>query len=71
VGDTEVPLIFISDRTHLSNIAVEKTERPVYMAIGNLSLKLRQMHSTHSSVMDALLLIPIKIRNIPEKRRDE
>jgi hypothetical protein len=61
----------MSDRTHLSNFTGEKTERPVYMAIGNQSSKLRQMHSTHSSAMDALLPIPIKNRNIPEKRPDE
>jgi len=65
VGDTLVPLIFMSDGMHLSNFAGDKKEWPVYMKIGNLSSKIRQTPSTHSVVMVALLLIPIKNRNIP------
>jgi hypothetical protein len=71
VGDTLVPLIFMSDGTHLSNFAGDKKEWPVYMKIGNLSSKIHQMPSTHSVVMVALLPIPIKNRNIPQKRLDE
>jgi len=71
VGDTLVPLIFMSDGTHLSNIAGDKQESPVYMTIGNLSSKLRQMPSTHSVVMVALLPVPIKNRNIPQTRLEE
>jgi len=41
------------------------------MTIGNLSWKLRQMPLTHSVVMVALLPIPIKNRNISQKRLDE
>jgi len=41
------------------------------MTIGNLSSKIRQMPSTHSVVMVALLPIPIKNRNIPQKRLNE
>jgi len=61
----------MSDGTHLSNFAGDKKEWPVYMTIGNLSSKIRQMPSTHSVVMVALLLIPIKNRNIPQKGLDE
>jgi hypothetical protein len=71
VGDTLVSLIFMSDGTHLSNFARDKTEWPVYMTIGNLSSKIRQMPSTHSVVMVALLPIPIKKRNVPQKRLHE
>jgi len=71
VGDTLVPLILMSDRTHLSNFAGDKKEWPVYMTIGNLSSKLRQMPSMHSVVMVALLPIPIKNYNIPPKWLDE
>jgi len=71
VGDTLVPLIFMSDGTHLSNFAGDKKEWPVYMTIGNLSSKIRQTPSTHSVIMVALLPIPIKNRNIPQKRLDE
>jgi hypothetical protein len=71
VGDTPVPSIFTSDRTHLSNFAGDKKEWPVYMTIGNLSSKIRQMPSTHSIVMVALLLIQIKNDNILQKRMDD
>jgi len=37
VGDTLVPLIFMSDGTHLSNSAGNKKVWPVYMTIGNLT----------------------------------
>jgi hypothetical protein len=71
VGDTLVPLIFMSDGTHLSNFVGDKIEWPVYMTIANLSSKIRQTPSMHSVVMVALLPIPIKNRNIPQKRLDE
>jgi len=61
----------MSDGTYLSNFAGDKEEWPGYMTIGNLSLKLRQMSSTHSVAMVALLPIPIKNRNIPHKRLEE
>jgi len=61
----------MSDGTHLSNFAGNKTEWQVYMTIGNLASKIRQMPSTRSIVMVALLPIPIKNCNIPQKRLDE
>jgi hypothetical protein len=70
VWETLVPLIFKSDGTHRSNFAGDQKECPVYMTIGNLSLKLRQMPSTHSVVMVALLQISIMKCNIPQKRLD-
>jgi len=71
VGDTLVPFIFMSDGTHLSNLAGDKKEWPGYIMIGNWSSKVRQMPATHIVVMVALLAIPIKNRNIPQKRLDE
>jgi len=41
------------------------------MTIGNLSSKIRQMPTNHIVVIVALLLIPIKNRNIPQTRQDE
>jgi len=64
-------LILMSDGTHLSNFAGDKKQWPDYMTIGNLSLKVRQMPSTHSVVMVSLLPIPIKNRNISQRRLDE
>jgi len=71
LGDTLVPLIFMSDRTHLLNFAGNKKEWPGYMTIGNQSSNIRQMPSTHTVVMVALLMIPIKNRNIPQMWLDE
>jgi hypothetical protein len=61
----------MSDETDLSNFAGDKTEWPEYVTIGNLSSKLRQMPSTHNVRMVALLPIPIKNRNIPQKQLDK
>jgi hypothetical protein len=71
VGETLVPMIFMSDKTHLSNFAGDKKEWPVYMTIGNLSSKLRQMPSTHTVLMVSLVPITIKNRNILPKWLDE
>jgi hypothetical protein len=68
LGDTLVTLTFMSDGTHLANFAGDKTEWPVYMTIGNLSSKIRQMRSAHTLTIVALLPIPIKKRNIHQKR---
>jgi len=64
-------MIFMTIGTHLSNFAGDKKGWPVSMTIGNLSSKIRQTTSTHSLVMVALLPIPIKNHNIPQKRLDE
>jgi hypothetical protein len=61
----------MSDGTHLSNFAGDKKEWPVYMAIGNLSSKIRQTPATQSVVMVALLPIAINNGNIPQKQLDE
>jgi len=59
------------DGTHRSNFAGHKNEWPVYMTIGNQSSNIRQTPSTHRVLMVALLPIPIKNRNIPQKRLDD
>jgi len=71
VGYTLVPLSFISDRTHLTNFAGDKKQWHLYVMIGNLLFKVRQMPATHSVVMVALLPILIKTCNILQKRLDE
>jgi hypothetical protein len=71
LGDTLDPVIFMSNEIHVSKIVGHKKEWPVYMTIGNLSLKICQMPSAHSIIMVALLPIPIKKPNIPPKRLDE
>jgi hypothetical protein len=71
VGDTLVRLIVMSDGTHLSNFGGEQNQCPLYMTIGNLSPKIRQMPSTYTIVMVTLLHMPIKNHNIPKTRLDE
>ena len=71
VGNTLVPFIIMSGGAHLSNFADDKKEWPVYMTIGNLSSKIRQMPSTHSIVTLALLPILIMNRKIHPKQLDE
>jgi hypothetical protein len=67
VGDALVPLIFMSEGTHLSNFPCDKNEWPVYMTVGNISSKIWQMPSTHSVLMVALLPNPFKNLKIPQK----
>jgi len=57
----------MSDRKNVSNFAGDKEEWPVYITIGNLSPKIRQMPSMHSVVMVAVLPSPIMNRNSPQK----
>jgi hypothetical protein len=71
LGDTLVPLLFLSDGTHLSNFACDKTAWPVYMTIGNLSSKIRHMPAAQTVVMVTLLPISIRNRSMPQKRLDE
>jgi hypothetical protein len=71
LGDTLVPLIVMSDGTHLPNFAGNTKEWPAYMTIGNLSTKIHQMPSAHTIVIVAVLPIPKKNRNIPQMRLNE
>jgi len=61
----------MADGAHLSNFAGDRNKWPVYMTIGNLSSKIHQMPLMHTVVIVSLLPIPIKNRNIPQKRLDE
>jgi len=71
VGNTLVTMIFMSTRAHLSNFACNKTEWPLYLTIGNLSSKIRQMTSMDSIIIVALLPISIKNCSIPQKQQEE
>jgi len=61
----------MSDGTHLSNFAGDKTEWPVYITMENVSSIIPQMPSTHTIIMVALLPIPMKSCNIHQKRLKE
>jgi len=71
VGNALVPLIFMSDGSHILNTTGDKNEWPVYMTISYLSLKISQMPSTHSIVLVTLMPIPIKNRNISQTRLEK
>jgi hypothetical protein len=71
MGDTLVPLIFMSNGKHLWNIAGDKKAWPVSMKIENLLPEISQTASMRSVKMVPLILIMIKNRNIPQKRLDE
>ena len=64
LGDTLVALIVMCDGIHLLNFAGDKKQLFVYMTIGNLSDKIRQMHSALTVVMVTLQPIPIINCNI-------
>jgi len=68
-GDTLVLLIFTSDGTPLPNLAADMIKGPVFITIGNLSSKIRQIPSKLSIRMVAPIQIPIKKRNITQKRQ--
>jgi len=70
VGQTVVPIIFMSDGTHLTNFCGDKKAWPVYMTIGNLSAAARMKHTMHGVLLVALLPIPVKMRDIPLKKRN-
>jgi hypothetical protein len=71
VGYTLVPLIFISDGTHLFNFASNMQQWPVYRTISNVSSKIRQMPSTHCIISVTLLPIQTNNDNIPQQQLHE
>jgi hypothetical protein len=71
LGDTLVPLMFMSDGTRLLNFAGDKNQRPIYMAIGNHYSKICQMPAMHSVLIGSYMLIPLKNLIIHQKRLDE
>jgi len=59
-GGTVVPLLFASDKTHLTNFSRDMAARPVYMSIGNISKSFRRQGSKRTWVRVALLPFPPK-----------
>lgn len=70
VGGTLVPLIFLSDSTHLTNFAGDKAW-PVYMTIGNLRSSVRMKPMMHSVVLVALLPQPLEARDVPLAQKNK
>jgi len=55
-----VPLLFVSNKTHLTNFFGDKAAWLVYMSIGNISKDFRPQGSKRAWVLVALLPIPQK-----------
>jgi hypothetical protein len=71
-GNTVIPIIFISDATHLTNFSgAKKAWTLLYMTIGNQSASTYMVMAMYSMLLVALLPIAIKIRNIPISRYNE
>jgi len=63
-------MILMSDATHLTNFCGDKKAWPIYMTIGNLSAAARMKHTMHGVLLVALLPVPVKMRDIPAKKRN-
>ena len=63
-------MIFMSDATHLTNFCGDKKAWPIYMTIGNLSAAARMKHTMHGVLLVALLPIPVKMPDLPAKKRN-
>ena len=57
-GATLVPIIGMSDQTHLSNLSGDKKVGPVYITLGNLLLTRR--NSPGSMAVLLLALLPVR-----------
>jgi hypothetical protein len=68
-GATLVPIIAMSDGTHLSNFSGDQKAWPIYMTIGNIDRETRAKLSSHAVVLLALLPVANKLKAANEKNR--
>jgi hypothetical protein len=64
-----VPVIVMSDATHLTNFSGDKKAWPVYMTIGNIKRSHRMNPNSYAVVLLGLLPVPFKMRKMPSKDR--
>lgn len=57
---TVIPIICVSDGTHLTNFAGDKKAWPVYLTIANIPSKIRNKPTNMAIILIALLPIPPK-----------
>ena len=55
-----IPLLFTSDKTHLTNFSGDKAAWPLYMTLGNIKKEIRRQSSKRAWVSVALLPVPPK-----------
>ena len=68
-GATLVPVIGMSDQTHLTNFSGDKKAWPVYLTIGNIRSKTRNCPSKMAIILVALLPVPPKFASKKAKIR--
>ena len=64
-----VPLILVSDTTHLSKLTGDCKAWLVYMTIGNIHSSIRMAQSKHAIALIALLPIPMRLRDLTQARK--
>ena len=69
MGATLVPVIGMSDQTHLTNFSGDKKAWPVYLTIGNIRSKTRNSPSKMAVILVALLPVPPKFASKKAKIR--
>jgi hypothetical protein len=69
-GGTLVPVICMSDSTHLTNFAGDKKAWPIYMTIGNINSSSRGKPTEYASVLLGLLPVPRKLKKMNKKAKD-
>ena len=69
-GATLVPVICMSDETHLSDFSGDKKAWPIYLTIGNILSKYRNKPSNHCVITLALLPIPPKRKNLTSEQQE-
>ena len=68
-GATLVPIIGMSDQTHLTNFSGDKKAWPVYLTVGNIRSKARNCPSKMAIILIALLPVPPKFSSKKTKDR--
>ena len=70
LGGTVIPLIFMSDVTHLTNYSEEKQVWLIYITIGNISSEIHQKPSQMTSIAIALISNPPILRQTTTTRKN-
>jgi len=66
IGSMLVPVLFVSDATHLTNFSGDGKVWPLYMTIGNIKSSIRNKPTSHAWVPVAILPnTPKRIKKVP------
>jgi hypothetical protein len=59
-GATVVPMMFASDKTHLTNFSGDKSAWPIYMTVGNIHKEVRRTSSRRAWILVGFIPVPPK-----------